>query len=238
MSDLAVLLPGYNVARHLGDLVPRIRRELPDADLILVDDGSGDGTAHVATELGVHVEIHPVNRGKGVALRTGFDAALRREAGAVITMDADGQHLPSEAHRFVEAWRAGAHVVVGNRMAATADMPWLRKRTNEFTSFVISRLAGAHIPDSQNGYRLFDAAVLRAVDLESERYDLESEILIKAAALGFTVTDVPITTVYGDEISSIHPFADTVRFVRLVARTGRWRRHPGTRARKADAEPQ
>lgn len=229
MSELAVLLPGYNVARHLGELVPTIRHHLPKADLILVDDGSTDGTAHVATELGLHVELHPQNRGKGVALRTGFEAALRRDARAVITMDADGQHLPSEAKRFVEAWRAGAHVVVGNRMAATDDMPWLRERTNEFTSFVISRLAGTRIPDSQNGYRLFDAAVLRAVELESERYDLESEILIKAAALGFTIADVPISTVYGDEVSSIHPVADTVRFVRLVSRAGRWRRHPGHR---------
>lgn len=228
-DELAVLLPGYNVARHLADLVPTIREHLPTADVVLVDDGSGDGTAHVATELGLHVVIHPENRGKGMALRTGFAAAVERGAKAVITMDADGQHLASEATRFVEAWRAGAHVVVGNRMAATAGMPWLRTRTNEFTSRVISRLAGTPIPDSQNGYRLFDAEVLRSVELESERYDLESEILIKAAALGFRITDVPVTTVYGDEVSSIHPVADTIRFVRLVGRTGRWKRRPGRR---------
>lgn len=229
-NELAVLLPGYEVARHLGALVPTIREHLPGADIVLVDDGSTDGTAHVASDLGLHVEIHPENRGKGMALRTGFAAAVERGARAVITMDADGQHLASEAPRFVEAWRAGAQVVVGNRMAATEDMPWLRERTNEFTSWVISRLVGTRIPDSQNGYRLFDADVLRAVELESERYDLESEILIKAAALGFSITDVPITTVYGDEVSAIHPVADTIRFFRLVGRAGRWKRHPGRRA--------
>ena len=229
MSELTVLLPGYNVARHLGELVPTLREHLPEAEILLVDDGSADGTAHVATELGRQVEIHAENRGKGMALRTGFAAALARGTRAVITMDADGQHLASEAHRFVEIWREGADVVVGNRMAATESMPWLRKRTNEFTSRVISQLAGTPIPDSQNGYRLFDAAVLRAVELESERYDLESEILIKAAALGFRVASVPVSTVYGDEVSAIHPVADTIRFARLVSRAGRWKRHPGER---------
>ena len=230
MSELTVLLPGYNVARHLGDLVPRIREHLPGAEILLVDDGSGDGTAHVATELGLQVVRHTVNQGKGMALRTGFAAAVEGGTGAVITMDADGQHLAQEATRFVEAWRAGADVVIGDRMAATDTMPWLRKRTNEFTSWVISGLAGTPIPDSQNGYRLFDAKVLRAVHLESQRYDLESEILIKAAALGFTIRSVPITTVYGDEKSSINPVVDTYRFFRLVGRASRWRRHPGPAA--------
>lgn len=224
MSDVWVLLPGYNVAPHLEALVPRILTALPGSPVLLVDDGSSDATAEVARRCGIRVERHTVNRGKGVALRTGFAVATREGAGAVITMDADGQHAPEEAARFVRAWRDGAHVVVGNRMEATANMPWLRERTNRFTSNVISRLAGARIPDSQNGYRLFDAAVLRAVRLESERYDLESEILIKAGRMGFRIAAVPITTIYGDQVSSIHPMQDTLRFVRLVARARRWRR--------------
>lgn len=224
MSAVWVVLPGYNVAAYLGALIPRIRAALPDSPVLLVDDGSSDRTATVAREAGAQVQSHPTNRGKGVALRTGFEVAVRDGAAAVITLDADGQHAPEEAPRFVDAWRAGAHVVVGNRMDATADMPWLRERTNRFTSAVISRLAGAHIPDSQNGYRLFDATVLAAIHLESERYDLESEILIKAGRMGFTIASVPITTIYGDQVSSIHPFRDTLRFVRLVSRARRWRR--------------
>ena len=224
MSEPWVLLPGYNVGRHLPALVPSIHEALPSSPILLVDDGSSDDTAQVATELGLRVVRHQVNRGKGVALRTGFESAVADGAPAVITMDADGQHDPAEAPLFVASWRDGADVVVGNRMDATADMPWLRRRTNLFTSAVISRLAGCPIPDSQNGYRLFDAEVLRAVELESERYDLESEILIKAGRLGFRIAAVPITTIYGDEVSSIHPLQDTVRFVRLVGRAGRWRR--------------
>lgn len=223
MRAVTVLLPGYNVARHLPALVESLREALPGAALLLVDDGSADGTANTARDLGLDVIEHEVNRGKGMALRTGFAAAVEAGAEAVITMDGDGQHLASEAPRFVQAWEAGADVVVGDRMHENENMPWLRKRTNEFTSWTISRLAGAHVPDSQNGYRLFDARVLRGVELESRRYDMESEILIRAARRGFTIASVPITTIYHDEESSIHPFVDTLRFIRLVWRARNWR---------------
>jgi GT2 family glycosyltransferase len=158
-----------------------------------------------------------------MALRTGFEAAVGAGTEAVITMDSDGQHLASEAGRFVDAWEEGADVVVGDRMADNDNMPWLRKRTNEFTSWVISRVAGARIPDSQNGYRLFDAEVLRSVKLESRRYDMESEILIRAARQGYRIASVPISTIYHDEESSINPFVDTFRFFRLVWRARGWR---------------
>jgi glycosyltransferase involved in cell wall biosynthesis len=229
---ILVVLPAFNAARHLGSLLAELGpvAEGLGAELCVVDDGSIDETAEIARRAGVTVVAHELNRGKGEALKTGFAHALERRAGCVITMDADGQHAPAELSRFVEAWRAGAKVVVGDRMAANTNMPWLRKRTNEFTSWVVGRLAGCRIPDSQNGYRLFDAEVLRSVGLESSRYDLESEILIKAGALGYRAHAVPVSTIYHDEESSIHPVVDTLRFVRLVWRAQRWRQHPGPRA--------
>jgi glycosyltransferase involved in cell wall biosynthesis len=223
MRKVTVLLPGYNVARHLDALVGNLRAALPDAELLLVDDGSADDTAATGRALGLTVIEHEINQGKGMALRTGFEAAVGAGAEAVITMDSDGQHLASEAGRFVDAWEEGADVVVGDRMADNDNMPWLRKRTNEFTSWVISRVAGARIPDSQNGYRLFDAEVLRSVKLESRRYDMESEILIRAARQGYRIASVPISTIYHDEESSINPFVDTLRFFRLVWRARGWR---------------
>ena len=223
MRKVTILLPGYNVARHLDALVANLRAALPDAELLLVDDGSADDTATTGRALGLTVIEHEMNQGKGMALRTGFEAAVEAGAEAVITMDSDGQHLASEAGRFVDAWEEGADVVVGDRMADNDNMPWLRKRTNEFTSWVISRVAGARIPDSQNGYRLFDAEVLRSVKLESRRYDMESEILIRAARQGYRIASVPISTIYHDEESSINPFVDTLRFFRLVWRARGWR---------------
>lgn len=224
MAEPLVLLPGYNVARHLPALVAALGEHVPAWPLLLVDDGSADGTADAARQIGLDVVEHPHNRGKGAALATGFDAALERGAPAVLCMDSDGQHLPAEAPRFAEAWRGGLDVVVGNRMGDNATMPWLRKRTNEFTSRVISALAGCRIEDSQSGYRLLSAPVLERLVLECERYDAESEMLIKAGAMGFRIGSVPISTVYGDETSSIHPFTDTLRFTRLVSRAARWRR--------------
>lgn len=225
--SLLILLPGYNVARHLPDLIPRIRAALPEAILCLVDDGSADGTAETAEGLGAELLRHSQNRGKGEALKTGFAYAVERGVEAVITLDADGQHLPEEMPRFVEAFGQGHRVVLGSRMGATANMPWLRKRTNEFTSWVVSRLAGCPIEDSQSGYRLVATELLARVELESKRYDLESEILIKAGRLGYSIASVPVTTVYSDQESSIHPLVDTFRFLRLVWRARRWRSRPG-----------
>jgi glycosyltransferase involved in cell wall biosynthesis len=221
-SSLLVLLPGYNVARYLPDLIPRIRNAVPEAAICLVDDGSADDTAERAESLGVDVVRHAANRGKGEALKTGFAHAIERGFGAVLTLDADGQHLPEEIPAFVAGWQAGHAIVVGSRMHANETMPWVRKRTNEVMSAIISRLARQRIDDSQSGFRLIDTDVLRHITLESRRYDLESEILIKAGRLGYSIGSVPISTVYHDQESSIDPVVDTLRFLRLLWRAQRW----------------
>lgn len=226
---ILAVLPSYNVARHLPELLGRMRACVPQIEPCVIDDGSADSTADTARAAGATVLVHPQNRGKGEALKTGFAHALAHGYDAVLTMDADLQHLPEEIAGLLERWRAGADVVVGSRMHANQNMPWLRKRTNEFTSAVVGRLAGVRIPDSQSGFRLFAIDVLRSIQLESSRYDLESEILIKAGRLGYSIQSAPISTVYRDEHSSIHPVVDTLRFFRLVFRARRWRKHPGQR---------
>ena len=217
MSGVGVILPAYNAARFLAGVIADIRGVMPDIRILVVDDGSADGTADAARTAGVDLIVHPENRGKGAALATGFAWAVDNDLEWVYTMDSDGQHLPQEMPAFLAAARAGDFdVVVGNRMRDTAAMPWLRKRTNEFTSWVVSRLAGTAIPDSQNGYRLFRAAKLRGLTLKTTRYDTESEILVRLARRGCTIGEAPTATVYGDEKSSINPLVDTGRFFRLV----------------------
>jgi glycosyltransferase involved in cell wall biosynthesis len=163
-----------------------------------------------------------VNRGKGAALRTGFAAALTAGADWVFTLDADGQHDPAEMPAFLAAARTGgADLWIGDRMRNTADMPWLRRLVNRFTSFIISTLAGQSISDSQSGYRLIGAPVLRALDLRFDRFEAESEILVKASRAGFRIGSVPIRTIYGEERSTIHPVRDSVRFISLVLKL--WR---------------
>lgn len=214
---VGAILPALNAARFLPAVIAEIRARHPDLRVLVVDDGSGDGTAEVARRAGAEVRVHRVNLGKGEALKTGYAWAVQEGLDRVFTMDADGQHLPAEMQDFLDAAdREGYDVVVGTRMASTGDMPWLRKATNRFTSWVVSRLCGCTIPDSQNGFRLFRVDGLRGLALKTSRYDSESEILVRLARRGRAIGSVPVSTVYGDEHSSINPLIDTGRFFRLV----------------------
>lgn len=214
-----VILPAYNAGRFLAEVIADIRAIDPTLRILVVDDGSADDTGEVARAAGVDLEIHPENRGKGAALATGFAWAVDAGLEWVYTMDSDGQHRPEELPEFMaRAVAEKLDVVVGNRMEARENMPWLREQTNLFTSWVVSKLAGVPIRDSQNGYRLFRVSYLDGLVLTTARYDTESEILVRLARRGARIGSVPTATVYGEETSSIRPLLDTVRFFKLVAR--------------------
>ncbi len=217
MPTYGAILPALNAARFLPEVIGEIRALHPDLRVLVVDDGSTDGTAETARQAGAEVIVHEVNKGKGEALKSGYAWAAREDLTWVYTMDSDGQHLPAEMQGFQNAaTQQNLDIIIGTRMAQTGDMPWLRKMTNRFTSWVISRLAGCEIPDSQNGYRLYKVACFENLVLKTSRYDSESEILVRLARRGFRIGSAPITTVYGDEVSSINPLVDTGRFFRLV----------------------
>jgi len=219
LSKTVIILPAYNAGRFLGKVIDEIVELHPDFIPLVIDDGSSDNTAEVAELHNARLIKHPVNKGKGAALITGFDFVANNDIDWAFTMDSDGQHLPGELHRFVQSAEDNKYdVVIGTRMNDNENMPWLRKVTNVFTSWVVSGVSGAHIPDSQNGYRLFKAASLKNLVLKSTNYDLESEILVKLAWSGASIGSVPITTVYGDEVSSINKTRDTFRFFRLMGK--------------------
>lgn len=212
------ILPALNAVRFLPQVIADIRTAQPDCRVLVVDDGSTDGTADTALQAGAEVRRHPRNLGKGMALRTGYAWAQEQGLDWVFTLDSDGQHLPEEMQAFLDAAATGKwDALVGTRMASTTNMPWLRKWTNITTSRVISGLAGCTIPDSQSGYRLYRVERLRGLRLRTTRYDAESEILVRLARGGARIGAVPISTVYGDQVSSIRPLVDTGRFLRLVA---------------------
>lgn len=209
-----VLIPAYNEGGSIGSLVRTIRGR--NLDVVVVDDGSSDQTARRAEESGAVVVRHPRNLGKGAALLAGFSHCLAKGYEAVITVDGDGQHNPDDIGQFT--CRAGGDfdIVVGDRLHSPHAMPLMRLLTNRCMSWIISGVAGQRIPDTQCGFRLIKRAVLEAIELSTSKYEIESELLIKAARKGFRIVSVPVKSIYRDEKSYINPVVDTVRFIRYL----------------------
>jgi glycosyltransferase involved in cell wall biosynthesis len=216
VSRILAIIPVYNESLRIEEV---IRKTLPHVDeVIVVDDGSHDGTEKVALAAGARVIRHPHNLGKGAACRTGFQAAVHEKAEGIVMLDGDGQHEPDEIPKLVKEGVHTRGLVIGNRMENTEDMPKLRYLTNRLLSLLVSCLAGQSIQDSQCGFRFLHRSLLEAVDYENNRYDAESEILVRASRKGFPISHVPIETIYRDEFSKIHVFWDTLRFIRFFFR--------------------
>lgn len=212
---ICVVIPAYNEEKRIEALVRRINDR--DLDVMIVDDGSRDNTAELARRAGAITLRHERNRGKGAALVTGFKEALSRGYDAVITMDGDGQHLVEDIPHFISAYaRDNADMFVGDRMHNPHNMPRVRLYTNTFMSWLVSLLARQSIHDTQCGFRLLRRAVLENLNLVTTNYEIESEMLIKAARLGYRIGSVRINSVYQGQKSSIHPFLDTLRFIRYL----------------------
>jgi glycosyltransferase involved in cell wall biosynthesis len=168
---------------------------------------------------------HTVNQGKGAALNTGFRAAREQGWDAVLTMDADGQHAPEDIPAFLAALAGGgADAWVGNRMGGANAMPLVRRLTNRFMSWLLSREMGQWVPDTQCGFRLFTARAIPAAPTDSQRFAAESEVLLDLAGRGVRFGAVPIRVIYGDERSKIRPLRDTIRFFGMLRRWRRTRR--------------
>jgi glycosyltransferase involved in cell wall biosynthesis len=222
-SQTAVVIPALDAARHLEAVVRETSRFIPLSRIIVVDDGSTDGTHETATRAGATVLRHAENQGKGIALNTGILAAFEMGAVYAITMDADGQHDPREIPLFLEReLETEADIIVGNRMANRKNMPGDRVFANRVTSWFVSLRSGVHIPDSQNGYRLIKTSLYQTLRIKAKRYAAESEVLIRAAKRGAKIDWVPVETIYGSETSSVNPVVDTVRFLRMAVRSLFW----------------
>ncbi len=209
--DVCVLIPAYNEEKNIARVACAVR-DL-GFTVLVVDDGSTDSTAKILQDLpGIYSILSPVNEGKGVSLRKGFEWFLSSNNEAVVLMDADGQHSPDELGAFVRALDAGADFVIGNRMHSPGRMPWLRLWTNRFMSGVLSLAASRSIPDTQCGYRALKKDALRRLRLNTGRFEIESEMLLEAARLGLNIRSIPIRSVYEGGPSKINPFVDTLRF--------------------------
>ena len=160
---------------------------------------------------------HPRNRGKGAALITAFNWCQHKELEAVITMDGDGQHDSRELPNLIRHSRtSGCDIIVGSRMHDRKGMPRQRIMTNTVSSRLMSWLTGQTVPDSQSGFRLIRSAVLRSLSFSGQYYDLESELLIKAAGAGYTIGSIPVPSIYNNQTSHFHGIKDTLAIARVI----------------------
>lgn len=215
---VAAVIPAYNEEQHIGDVVRRTRQKLDH--VLVVDDGSSDKTAERAREAGTEVIVHEKNLGKGETIKTGLRHWLDRQFDFVIILDADGQHRPEEIDRFVGAALSAdaPKLIIGNRMKDVSSMPQVRRMVNRWMSERISAACGQEIPDTQCGFRMLHRQLIPDLLGGAARFDYETEMLIVASRKGFRIDSVPISTVYSDEVSKIHPVRDTIRFFKLMRR--------------------
>jgi glycosyltransferase involved in cell wall biosynthesis len=202
----AALVPAFRCASTVSGVVAGLRGIV--SDILVVDDGSGDGTAGAARAAGARVLVRPSNGGKGAALRAGLAVLLKEPVTHVAFVDADGQHDPADLPALLEAARGGADFVVGSRLTDATRIPRKNYWANTIGDKVLARMTGLPVEDGQSGYRVIAADLLRLLRLGAERYSIENEILIKAAPHVRRYASVPVKTIYGAR-SHYRPFRDT-----------------------------
>jgi glycosyltransferase involved in cell wall biosynthesis len=210
---IVALIPAYNAERFVADV---IRKAMAHVPVIAVNDGSRDGTLGALRSTAARVIDQQPNQGKGVALRTGFRAALDAGADAVIQLDADGQHDPNEIPLFLEKyWTTAADLIIGER--DFGGMPLVRRASNTIGRAAFSWAIGRRVRDNQSGYRLLSRRLIDAV-LESQEhgYEFEMDMILIAVKRGWRIEGVPIRTIYGEEKSNIQPVQHVVHFFRMV----------------------
>jgi glycosyltransferase involved in cell wall biosynthesis len=216
MTQVLVLIPAYNEATRVADVVTGARAHLP---VLVVDDGSTDSTSGRAEEAGASVLRQTPNQGKGAALRAGFRWALDRDYEAVLTLDADGQHDPDEIPGFLGAYADHqAGLIIGAR--DFDQIPWVRRAANTLGRWTFSWALGQPVQDNQSGYRLISHRLLEAtLSSQESGFEFEVEMIVTCVERGYALEWVPIRTIYAGERSHINPIQHVYHFLRIVWRT-------------------
>jgi len=220
LDKICILIPAYNAQETLGFVLKKI--EPLKIDTVVVDDGSSDETKRVALENGAQLLEHPLNLGKGAALRTGFQSILQKDYQVIITLDADGQHEPSEIPSLLKIFQSvKPDILIASRAAEFGKMTFLRRFWNRLGVKAVARLCHSDITDSQSGFRLIRREVLKEVDLSTSRFETEMELLMNACKKGFSVLSVPIKTQHVDGTGSSHfrPVVDTWLVCKIFLRS-------------------
>ena len=219
MDSLYIVMPAYNEAAHLGGVLDSVKKQI--RDVLVVDDGSKDGTADIARNCGAELLSRGYNCGKGQSLREGYSWALAHGYDAVIMLDSDGQHDPACIPAFIRKFQqTHAPLIIGARNYN--EMPFRRRIPNKIGKALFSLAVGQNIPDNQSGYRLLDRDLMGRMLSSSEAgYHFEVEMIAVCIAENLAIEWVPIPTIYGDEKSSQNPLDQLIGFPKMCLKARR-----------------
>ncbi len=217
-QNASVLIPAFKAAHELDTFLPELLVNVPNNHICVVDDGSGDATESVCAKHSIDYIKNKINRGKGAALRKGFVHLLTKNIQWILTMDADGQHAVEDISNFTEAIKSypDAGIIIGARSMELKTMPPARIFSNRVTSAMLSLLCGHKIEDSQCGYRIYSSSLLKATTLYFNRFEMESEVILRSCAAGYPVHFIPVQTLYCSTRSHISHVLDILRWIRAV----------------------
>lgn len=219
------VVPAYQAAKSVGGVLRELFDALgpgTDSPVIVVDDGSTDGTSDAAREAGAQVIRHARNLGKGSALRTGFVALRAAGADAAVCVDADGQHPPAEAVRLARHAAPRDALLLGTRDLTAAGAPpkniWSNNFSNRFLSFALGRT----LRDTQCGLRRYPLPETLELGGRANGYGYEAELILRAVRQGFRVVETPVRVIYppeGERVTHFHSVRDPARIVYRVLYT-------------------
>ena len=211
-SSTCVVVPTYNNERTLARVLDGILALT--GHLLVVNDGSTDGTAAILTRYpSITVVTHPKNRGKGVALRSGFREARLKGYGNVVTIDSDGQHFPSDLPAFAAALKAyPGTLIIGQRNMRQDGVPGKSSFGNDFSNFWFRIETGIQLGDTQSGFRLYPLSLMSR-HYCTTKFEFEIEVIVRAAWRGIPVMNIPIAVRYdkAERVSHFRPVKDFTR---------------------------
>ncbi|PIZ49396.1 glycosyltransferase family 2 protein [Candidatus Woesearchaeota archaeon CG_4_10_14_0_2_um_filter_57_5] len=192
------IVPAYNEEQTIAKVIKDLKAE--GFVVLVINDSSADATAAVARKAGATVYSHPINRGLGGALGTGFAAALANDADILVTVDADGQHLARDARRVADTVASGYDAVIGSRLIGTETegMPFVRKAGNRVLNILTYLLFGVRCSDTQSGLRGFSRAGAQKISIRTNRMEVSSEIIKEIGRNKLRTTEIPIKAIYTD----------------------------------------